>query len=344
MNFISFPGLGIEPFKMGKVAFSILGREVAWYGLIICVGIILAITYSYFRARTEKIKGDDIIDLSFFLVMFGIIGARLYYVIFELDSYLVTGQGFVGNLKGTLLNAIAVWEGGLAIYGAIIAGFLTILVFTKIKKIKLTKMLDVASPAVMIGQLIGRWGNFVNVEAYGAETTLPWRMGIHTSLFENAPELGIWLSETYVHPTFLYESLWNLVGFVVANVIYRKKKFDGQIFFFYIGWYGFGRMLIEGLRTDSLMLGSIRVSQLVGLLTFIAGVVFTIIMWRRANAEKALLIDGAFAAVDAETLVDEEENEAEAEAEEPAEAEEETAEAEAEAEEAAEDTEDGEDN
>ena len=133
MEFVSFPGLGIEPFKMEKVAFTLFGRDVAWYGLIICVGIILAITYSVLRARTEKIKSDDVIDLAFFLVMFGIIGARLYYVIFEFDKYLVTGRGFVGNLKGTFLNAIAVWEGGLAIYGAIIAGFITILVFTMVK-------------------------------------------------------------------------------------------------------------------------------------------------------------------------------------------------------------------
>ncbi|MBR5448052.1 MAG: prolipoprotein diacylglyceryl transferase [Clostridia bacterium] len=292
MNYISFPGLGIEPFQLNKVAFSVFGRDIAWYGIIICTGIVLAVLYSMFRAKSEKIKTDDIIDLAFFLVLFGIIGARLYYVIFEYKNYFVTGEGFVGNLLGTLKNAVAVWEGGLAIYGAIIAGFLTILVYCKIKKIRLLKLVDVAAPAVMIGQIIGRWGNFVNVEAYGTETALPWRMGILTNLGDYG-----FIGE-YVHPTFLYESLWNLVGFVIANLIYRKKKFDGQIFFFYIGWYGFGRMLIEGLRTDSLMIGDvIRVSQLIGALTFVAGVVFTIIFARIAKKKRILQLDGAVPAV-----------------------------------------------
>lgn len=292
MNYISFPGLGIEPFQLNKVAFSVFGRDVAWYGIIICTGIILAVLYSVFRAKTEKIKSDDIIDLAFFLVLFGIIGARLYYVIFEFDNYLVTGKGFLQNVLGTLKNAVAVWEGGLAIYGAIIAGFLTIVVYCKIKKIRLLKLVDVAAPAVMIGQIIGRWGNFVNIEAYGTETALPWRMGILTNLGDHG------FIGDFVHPTFLYESLWNLLGFLLANLIYRKKKFDGQIFFFYMGWYGFGRMIIEGLRTDSLMIGeTLRVSQLVGALTFIAGMVFTIIFARIAKKRRIAMIDGAVPAV-----------------------------------------------
>lgn len=303
MDKLSFPGLGInEPFSIPKSFPFIFGREIAWYGVIICIGIILAITYAIFRSKREKIKADDIIDLSFFLVMFGILGARLYYVIFEFDRYLVTSYGFFTNVKETFLNAIAIWEGGLAIYGAIIAGFFTIVIFCKVKKIKLTKLLDVASPAVMIGQVIGRWGNFVNVEAYGSETTLPWRMGIHhTDLFIQmaGEDISTWTVE-YVHPTFLYESLWNLVGFIIANVLYRKKKFDGEIFCFYIAWYGFGRMLIEGLRTDSLMIGgTVRVSQLVGLLTFIAGTVLMILWAKRAKSARVALIDGAFAPVEA---------------------------------------------
>ena len=155
----------------------------------------------------------------------------------------------------------------------------------------------------MIGQIIGRWGNFVNVEAYGSETTLPWRMGIHHTdipISIAGEDLSLWVVK-YVHPTFLYESLWNLVGFIIANVLYRKKKFDGEIFCFYIAWYGFGRMLIEGLRTDSLYIaGVVRVSQLVGLLTFIAGTVLMILWARRAKAESALLIDGVFAPVELE--------------------------------------------
>jgi len=311
MTYVSFPGLGIEPFHMDKT-FSVFGRPIAWYGLIICIGIILAVTYSMLRAKyTEKISVDTITDLAFFLVIFGIIGARLYYVIFEFDNYLVTGKGFIGNLWGTIKNAVAVWEGGLAIYGAIIAGFIVILIFCKIKKLQLMKVLDLAAPAVMIGQLIGRWGNFVNVEAYGSATALPWKMGIHVPdpLFENAAEMGMWVRETYVHPTFLYESLWNLLGFAVANLIYRKKKFNGQIFFFYIGWYGFGRMIIEGLRTDSLYIGSLRVSQLIGLVTFAIGAFMSVFLYIKARKAHIDAIDAAVSAIaeaeDAAVTVDE---------------------------------------
>ena len=311
MTYVSFPGLGIEPFHMDKT-FSVFGRPIAWYGLIICIGIILAVTYSMLRAKyTEKISVDTITDLAFFLVIFGIIGARLYYVIFEFDNYLVTGKGFIGNLWGTIKNAVAVWEGGLAIYGAIIAGFIVILIFCKIKKLQLMKVLDLAAPAVMIGQLIGRWGNFVNVEAYGSATALPWKMGIHVPdpLFENAAEMGMWVRETYVHPTFLYESLWNLLGFAAANLIYRKKKFNGQIFFFYIGWYGFGRMIIEGLRTDSLYIGSLRVSQLIGLVSFALGAFMSVFLYIKARKAHIDAIDAAVPAIaeaeDAAVTVDE---------------------------------------
>lgn len=311
MTYVSFPGLGIEPFHMDKT-FSVFGRPIAWYGLIICIGIILAVTYSMLRAKyTEKISVDTITDLAFFLVIFGIIGARLYYVIFEFDNYLVTGKGFIGNLWGTIKNAVAVWEGGLAIYGAIISGFIVILIFCKIKKLQLMKVLDLAAPAVMIGQLIGRWGNFVNVEAYGSATALPWKMGIHVPdpLFENAAEMGMWVRETYVHPTFLYESLWNLLGFAAANLIYRKKKFNGQIFFFYIGWYGFGRMIIEGLRTDSLYIGSLRVSQLIGLVSFALGAFMSVFLYIKARKAHIDAIDAAVPAIaeaeDAAVTVDE---------------------------------------
>ena len=322
MKYISFPGLGIKtPFSINKSFPFFFGREIAWYGVIICVGIILAITYALFRSKKEQIKTDHVVDLSFFLVIFGIIGARLYYVTFEYKSYLVTGLGFWKNVKATFMNVIGVWNGGLAIYGAIIAGFLTILIFCKIKKIKLVKMLDIAAPSVMIGQIIGRWGNFINVEAYGRTTNLPWKMGIHESkLFINeSGELVSKIVTEYVHPTFLYESLWNLVGFVIANILYRKKKFDGQIFCFYIAWYGFGRMLIEGLRTDSLMVGPVRVSQLVGLLTFIAGVVL-MVLWS-VKAKKKALYEEVFGSVE-EDSVEESEDKSEEESEELTESEE----------------------
>ena len=289
MNYISFPGLGIGPFHVDSTAFTVFGIKIAWYGIIICVGLILGVLYSIYRAKkNEGIKTDTVIDLAFFLVIFGVIGARLYYVIFKFGDYIVKNDDGSFNLGKTLLSMINIREGGLAIYGAIIAGFLTILVFAKIKKIGFLKILDFVSPAVMIGQIVGRWGNFFNMEAYGSETTLPWRMGLHFSNFRNPDISEIMARSVYVHPTFLYESLWNLIGFIIINIFYKKKKYDGQIFFMYIAWYGFGRFFVEWLRTDSLMLGVFRVSQIVGALTFICGVVLFILFYKKSKQNVAV--------------------------------------------------------
>ena len=283
MTFISFPGLGIKPFPVRSTAFSVFGIDIAWYGIIICTGLILGVLYSIYRAKkNEGIKTDTVIDLAFFLVVFGVIGARLYYVIFKFGDYIKTKPDGSFDLGKSLLAMVNIREGGLAIYGAIIAGFLTILVFSRIKKIKFLKILDFVSPAVMIGQIIGRWGNFMNAEAFGYETGLPWRMGIHSSASSD-PTTLVEMSVKYVHPTFLYESLWNLIGFLIINAVYKKKKFDGQIFFMYIAWYGLGRAFIEGLRTDSLMLGPIRISQLIGALAFVAGVVLLVLFARKTR-------------------------------------------------------------
>ena len=287
MTYVSFPGLGIEPFHMDRVAFSLFGVNVNWYGLIITCGMILAVLYALWHAKFECVKTDDIIDLALFLIIAGVIGARLYYVIMEFDQYLVTNGTFWKNLTGTLYNIIAVWNGGLAIYGGIIAGFLTAIVVARKKRIRFSVIADIAGPAVMVGQIIGRWGNFVNVEAYGAETTLPWRMGILYS-FDDAASF---VSEKFVHPTFLYESLWNLVGLILITYLYKKKKFHGQMFLTYMTWYGFGRMLIEGLRTDSLYIGSIRVSQMVGLVTFVVGMILLIWNFRKAKMRASLADD-----------------------------------------------------
>jgi len=273
MNYISFPGLGIEPFHIDKVAFSLFGRDVAWYGILITLGMILAVMYAnYVGVKREKLESDLIIDLAFFIIVFGVTGARLYYVIFEWDSYVVTSGDFLYNLGGTLKNIISVWNGGLAIYGGILAGLLTAYIFAKIRKVPFVKLFDILAPTVMIGQIIGRWGNFINMEAHGGETNLPWRMGLHYSWNGSGIESGVWDKEMFVHPTFLYESLWNLLGFVILHNVYKKKKFDGQMFAMYLVWYGFGRMLIEGLRTDSLYLGSVRISQLVGAVSCIIGI------------------------------------------------------------------------
>jgi len=299
MTYISFPGLGIEPFHMERVAFSVFGLEVHWYGLIITVGMILAVLYAMHHAKVERVKTDDVVDLALYLIIFGVLGARLYYVIMEFDSYLVTDGTFFENLGKTLYNMIAVWNGGLAIYGGIIAGVITAYVVARCKRIRFPIIADIAGPSVLVGQILGRWGNFVNVEAFGGETTLPWRMGILRSMDGGQT----FYSEMYVHPTFLYESLWNLVGLILVTAFYKKKKFHGQMFVFYMIWYGFGRMLIEGLRTDSLYVGNLRISQFVGFVSFVLGVILMIVNLRRVRAKGAKedSYEPVYAAVSGET-------------------------------------------
>ncbi|MEA4832536.1 MAG: prolipoprotein diacylglyceryl transferase [Oscillospiraceae bacterium] len=258
IHWLSFPGLGIGPFKIDTVAFNIFGKDIAWYGIIICCGMILAFLYSNNRARHEGVSTDDFLDLIIFAIPVGIICARTYFVLTKLELY------------DSFWDMCKIWEGGLAIYGAIIGGFIVVLAFSKIKKIKFYKLLDIVAPGVLIGQIIGRWGNFANAEAHGGSTGLPWRMGIGSTNV---------ITEFY-HPTFLYESVWNLIGFLIIHLVYKKKKFDGQIFCLYIAWYGFGRMFIEMLRTDSLYINlfgtEYRISALVGLLSFIVGLILYI--------------------------------------------------------------------
>ncbi|MBR6651064.1 MAG: prolipoprotein diacylglyceryl transferase [Clostridia bacterium] len=280
MNEIGFPGLGLDPILIDSTAFTVLGREVKWYGIIICLGMILAYCYALSRAKYEGIKTDDLIDLALALMIFGIAGARLYYVIFEIDRFVATGGTFFSNLWNTIVNIFSIHSGGLAIFGGIIAGFFTAMVVARIKKIRFPILLDVLAPSVMIGQMIGRWGNFMNGEAYGVETTLPWRMSITQVLSS-----GFKSTTIEVHPTFLYESLWNLVGFIVIAILYKKKNFHGQWLCFYLAWYGLGRMLIEGLRTDSLMIGPFRVSQLLAAAICVAGVVLLVLGTVKAKKE-----------------------------------------------------------
>jgi len=292
MHYISFPGLGIEPFHIDKAAFSLFGRDVAWYGILITLGMILAVLYAnYVGVKREKLESDLIIDLALYIIVFGVIGARVYYVIFEWSSYVVKSGDFLQNIAKTLKNIVSVWNGGLAIYGGIIAGLLTAYIFAKIRKVPFIKLFDILAPTVMIGQIIGRWGNFINMEAHGGSTKLPWRMGLLYSRDGSALETGVWDTEMYVHPTFLYESLWNLIGFIILHNVYKKKKFDGQMFAMYLIWYGFGRMLIEGLRTDSLYLGPIRISQMVGFVSCIIGITIFAMHHFRAKKKAAEAVE-----------------------------------------------------
>ena len=255
---ITFPMLG-EGFKLTFLPyFTIFGWRVYWYGVLIALGFLLAVLYCMKRAKSFGITQDDLVDMLICAVPLGVICARLYYVIFyRADDG--TNPYFDGSHD--LLDIVRIWEGGLAIYGGIIGGFLGAAISSKVKKIPFRVFADLGSLGFLIGQAIGRWGNFTNREAHGTDTTLPWRMGLVYSF-----------KTFYFHPTFLYESLWNVLGFVLLHFWSKKRrKFDGQVFLLYIAWYGLGRAMIEGLRTDSLYVGStnLRVSQLIAILTFL---------------------------------------------------------------------------
>ncbi len=247
MTTVSFPGLGIGPFTMSRIAIEFGSLRVAWYGLIIVCGMILSVLYVMWRAKRQNISSDTILDFALALIVFGVIGARLYYVLTSLDKY------------DSFWDVFKVWEGGLGIYGGLIAGTVAMYVVARVKKINFFQIADMVMPAVFIGQCLGRWGNFVNGEAHGSVTDLPWRMGLG----------GI---ECY-HPTFLYESLWTLAGVIVFTLLFRRRRYNGQIMFGCIAWYGFGRMFIELLRTDSLYICSYhawftKISVIVGFFAF----------------------------------------------------------------------------
>ena len=258
MSYISFPGLGIGEFLVNRTAFGIGGLTVYWYGIIICTAIICGFAFAYMRMKKIGITGDDLADLILFCVPSAIIGARVYYVLTSLDSYDSFGE------------MIAIWNGGIAIYGAVIAGVAAFTLVCRYKKKPLLKMYDCASPGLILGQIIGRWGNFFNAEAFGVADRYE-MLGKNFDIsgtIENNP-LRMTINGTMVHPTFLYESLWNLCGFALMNLFFKKKAFDGEVLLWYVGWYGLGRFFIEGLRGDSLYVGNIRISQLLALLCFV---------------------------------------------------------------------------
>ncbi len=270
---ITFPGLfgGLE-FNPDPVAINV-GNGIYWYGIIICLGLLAAVVFCSRQAKKYGLTEDNVYDLIIWEIPLCVIGARAYYVLFKLSNYL--------NADGTLnwKRAIAVWDGGLAIYGGIIVAFTVLFIFCKIKKIPFGAFADLGVIGLLIGQSIGRWGNFINREAFGGTTTLPWRMGLWTTAGEYIE----------VHPTFLYESLWNFAGLMlILFVISKARTFDGENTCFYLIWYGIGRTLIEGLRTDSLYLFDltlfgqpIRISQAVSTLLTVAGFILLFLMKRR---------------------------------------------------------------
>ena len=258
---ISFPGLGIGEFSVDSVAFTIFGVEIAWYALFITFGMLCCIAYAVIQSRKIGMTLDDVIDFSLFTIPIGVIGARLYYVLSEIEHY------------HSFKDVINIREGGLAIYGGIIAGTLTVFAVSYFKKINFFAFGDCVAPGVLLAQGIGRWGNFMNGEAFGYETDLFCRMGLQNFLTSG--------KMMYVHPTFLYESLWNLLGVLLVYLFAKfiGKKYDGQLILLIFGWYGLGRMFIEGLRTDSLYITGteIRVSQALAAAIFIACVTMLIL-------------------------------------------------------------------
>ena len=250
---ISFPGLfGEWAFNPDPVAIHV-GHGVYWYGIILALGFLAGLLLCMHQAKRYGLTEDNVLDFVLWAVPCCILGSRIYYVLFYLDLY----RDASGALDWSRI--VAIWDGGIAIYGTVIAGALVAFLFTRLKKIKFAALADLAVMGLLLGQIIGRWANFINREAFGGLTDLPWRMRVWTSAHQYVE----------VHPTFLYESLWNLVGLLlILFVVSKGRRFDGENTWFYFLWYGLGRTWIEGLRTDSLYLFDwtlfgqpIRVSQ-----------------------------------------------------------------------------------
>ncbi|MGN0551346.1 MAG: prolipoprotein diacylglyceryl transferase [Acutalibacteraceae bacterium] len=257
MYHVSFPGLGIENIEISPVALSVGSFTVNWYGVIIAVGLCLAVAYAMFNCKRYAVSQDKLLDCVLVGIITAIIGARLYYVAFRWDVY-----------SADPISILYINEGGLAIYGGLIGGLLGGLIVAKILKMNIPGLLDLACLGFLIGQGIGRWGNFMNQEAFGTPTDLPWGM-----VSENTGNIA-------VHPCFLYESLWCLLGFVLLHFFSKKfQKYDGQIFLMYLVWYGVERTVVEGLRTDSLYTPflNLRVSQLVSIVIAAVGLTLLII-------------------------------------------------------------------
>ena len=286
---VEFPKLNLA-FNVTREAFMIGDFAIYWYAILIAVGAILAIIYGISQAKKYGVDPDKLIDVAIFSLVFGIIGARLYYVLFNLESY------------KSFADVINIRDGGLAIYGGLIVGIVTGFIVCKINKTRFLPALDIASAAFFIGQAVGRWGNFVNQEAFGvntdsifgmySESTKSYLSSVGWELYKQGIEVN---PSAPVHPCFLYESLWCALGFLIVILFHKRRKFDGEIFLFYAAWYGTGRAFIEGLRTDSLMVGSFRVSQVLSIAAAVLAVVAIVVLRikiakeRKTNPEYLML-------------------------------------------------------
>lgn len=250
---------------MNPIAFYIFGISIRWYGIFIALGVISAITLAYYTCKFRNINFDLLLDVVLISLPIGIIGARLYYVIFQFDYY-----------KNNLIDILNIRQGGLAIHGGLIFGLLAAFFTAKHKKIDFLSMADVTAPSVIIAQALGRWGNFFNSEAHGGSVTYGF-----ISHFPKFIQNGMYIEGTYYHPTFLYESIWNIFVSIVLIILLRRNNKKGIVFFTYLGLYSLGRFFIEGLRTDSLMIGPIRTAQLISLCGIIAWIVFLVLLRKR---------------------------------------------------------------
>ncbi len=296
---ISFPSFGVTV-KASRVAFSFFGKSIYWYGVIIAFGFDLAVLYILKRCKSFGVNQDDFLNCLLIGTPAGVICARIYYVVFNYSAY-----------AGDLAGIFRIWEGGLGMYGVVIGAALSVIIYCRVKKVKMLPILDLVVLGLLIGQTLGRWGNFMNREAFGlipqgASGALRSVLEFFRMDFVNGAD------RISVQPTFLYESVWNLAGFIVLHFASKKRKFDGQTALMYLAWYGFGRFFIEGLRTDSLYLFStgIRVSQLVAAITCVCAcaiLAYVLIKVKPDPAKMAVnAVSPAAAAADAEERAGEE--------------------------------------
>lgn len=256
---------------MNPIAFRIFGMDIRWYGLIIAFGVLAAFGVTYITAKKKNLDFDIIIDGFLWSFPLAIIGARVYYVAFEFENY------------HSIWDMINIRNGGIAIHGGLIAGLLTAYVFTRFKKINFFEYIDVVMPGVILAQAIGRWGNFMNQEAHGGPVTEQF-----ISKFPQFIQQGMFINGTYYHPTFLYESIWNLLVFgILIYILYKKKQQHGIVIGSYMILYSVGRFFIEGLRTDSLMFFGLRIAQIVSLAGIVAGIVVIIFACRKKTKKEA---------------------------------------------------------
>ncbi|MCA0986823.1 prolipoprotein diacylglyceryl transferase [Guptibacillus algicola] len=254
----------IEP--LDRIAVQLGPISIYWYGIIIALGAYLGLVLAVRETQRQGLPKETFVDLILWAVPIAIVSARIYYVIFQWGYY-----------KDNPGDIFAIWEGGIAIHGALIGSVITALVFTRKRGLSFWKITDIAAPSIILGQAIGRWGNFMNQEAHGGEVT---RSFLENLMLPDFIVNQMFINGTYYHPTFLYESLWNLVGFVILILLQRTNVKRGEVFLSYVIWYSIGRFFIEGLRTDSLMLTeSLRMAQVISVVLIIGAII--IIVYRR---------------------------------------------------------------